>query len=222
MLNLLLSEWAKYEEADVSRQGGRRAEDFAEGTPTLGRRHMYPLCLLLQTGAAAPPPFKVTEFVVEENGTRLDGAEHITAAMAHSDQLEARLKPRRITTDPSESPGPASLKHTKWCEFQFVVSDIETVGANRCDEFSHALAVYSRPPTDSAAEWTRVACSAAPNSALDTKLANVAQRLRRDMDLTLVAITVTHVCDPSIAERRACAEEASAVCRAAQKKHRGE
>ena len=192
LLDCLLRRWREAQPAAT-----RSADDFAPGRSTLGSRHMYPLGLLLQQGRKVP--------LCEGQRVHLPSNTPVPAAQPPAAQgtssTAASCPPPRAQARPT-SPPPArppadalSVPHRDWCEFRFVVTDPDALGLNvePWKVMNHTLAVFERAATSAA--WELRHAHPAPIGQPAQLLSEVLPLLRTDMELTLVAITVCHVCD---------------------------
>jgi hypothetical protein len=110
----------------------------------------------------------------------------------------------RRTSQPPAEPGPAAPPlpaqgdtgmghHDDWCECRFVVTDPEVLGLGTDSgvPMNHVLAVFARDDFES--DW---ALHHRSDGLPELEAGALQSALRTEMALTLVAVTVCHVCDP--------------------------
>jgi len=197
LLDLLVERWKGSSRSPAKRSP---AGDFGPGMSTLGPRHMYPLSLLLQPGAyeSAWPMDKMDvknrSIITAPPTPPLPSAKE-QQEQAHRDQ---RGRAQRTSPPPAAPPLPAQGNtgmghHDDWCEFRFVVTDPEVLGLGTDSDapMNHVLAVFARD--DSESDW---ALHHRSDGLPELEAGALQSALRTEMALTLVAVTVCHVCDP--------------------------
>jgi hypothetical protein len=187
-LDALARQWARYEEFR-GKTLPRTAASFARGQSTLGERHLYPLSLLLPVEPTRPVPSALR---VDTGDDTLEDAP--TEAAGFPPGAAAAMAPRRSPPTPPARHTAArmAVTHTAWCEFRLVVSDLRQVGISDEHEASGVLAVFERP-AKCAGAWALVYSSMKKDGVAE----QIRSRLREDMRLSLVVVTVTHVCVPA-------------------------
>jgi hypothetical protein len=203
----MLSHWKLVEEAHPERAKlfTRRAADFAVGKSRAGDRRMYPLSLVAAHSIAlasclpdcATYPSPTGD--IDSKGT----VNYQTYTPPPQTELQGPISPDAA---PPTAARPVRQEHAKWLEFRFVVTRMDklpteggstakhsgdssatTAGSGSFNRRSRVLAVFERSATGDSHDWRTVGSvdSAVPE--------NFRSKLRKDVDLTLIAVTFCHV-----------------------------
>jgi hypothetical protein len=201
VVDVLLHHWENHEGtlADASNLP-RCAGDFLPDLTTLGERHLYPLSLLLQTGRAASckTVWRRVSRARLLPGARAEISDAGNVEVASQDYPSSvpRRSPLRENAPRAQQDPELAVPHRHWCEFRFVVTDLARLGlGTRVGPVSHTIGVFVRD--QQAHSWVRVrGVVNGMEPQVERQMDEVQKRLRTDTKLTLIAVTVSHVCGP--------------------------